>query len=144
MGGALVAVFEWVKNLSGPLGLGGLLLYFVRDWRKTRLDTELAQKTLPSSVRVKDAEGDQATLVTIERAFAMERESRELTISTLREELDQVRTEGRSKDSTIDAQGRTIVGLRGQVGDLSAKLATLTGEVERLRARLARTDGGAS
>lgn len=122
MGHFFASSFETLKSLSGPFGLGGLVLYFIRDWRKNRVDTELAERTLPSSVRVRDAEGDQATLVTIERAFAMERESRELVIGGLRVELA-------DRDRTIEA-------LRGQVAALSAKLVEVTEEVQRLRTRV--------
>ena len=129
-------IIDWLLKLSGPLGLGGLVLYFVKDFRKNRVDTELAEKTLPSSIRVKDAEGDQATLVTIERAFTIERESRERTIAALREEVDELREETHEKDEIIRVQGETIVALRSEVATLTERLAQITAEFGSIRDRL--------
>lgn len=110
-----------LRDLAGPLGLGGLLLYYVRDRRKQRLADELAEQTLGPTVVKAGAEGFQAQLLAVEAAMESER---------------------RSKDNVVKDLEARIASRDAEIAMLRDQVATLTQQVHELAAQVRAHEGG--
>lgn len=94
------------------LGVPGAVVWYVRDRRKDRAASEVAEQTVPAEVRIKDADALNAHITAVERAFEVERES---------------------KDRQIRDQARQIKDLQDEVRQLKQRVAELTEALLRVR-----------
>lgn len=121
------AIVEILQNLAGPLGLGGVIIYYLRDRRKQRLADDLAERTLGPSVAIKGAEGFQAQLLAIERGFAVERDLKDRAIAALEEEVRDVE---RRCEVKVNEKETEIQVLRDKVELLTRQVQILTARLE--------------
>lgn len=101
-------VGEWLDVILRTLfalGVPGAGVWYLRERRKSRAADEVAERTVPAEVRIKDADALNAHIAAVERAFEVERES---------------------KDRRIAAQDH-------QLADQEQQIAHLTVEVQELR-----------
>jgi hypothetical protein len=96
-----------------------LIWWFLRDRRKAGAESQVAEGTVKAKVRFEDAGSLQATMVYVEEAFRVERESKDRAIAGLKEEVGVLRQE-------LAAERATNADLRGQVDLLRETLAEVT------------------
>lgn len=92
-------------DIAMGLGLPGIWLWYLRDRRKIRAATRVAEGTIDADITKGEIGAFDVHMAYVERAFAAERKSLE----------------------------RQIAGLTGQVSDLQAEVQVLRAEVSSLR-----------
>lgn len=105
-------IFDVAFRALVALGVPGAGIWYVRERRRSRAADEVAEQTVPAEVRIKDADALNAHIAAIERAFEVERES---------------------KDRRIADQDRQIAELKQGRADDAERIAALRGEVQELR-----------
>jgi uncharacterized coiled-coil protein SlyX len=99
---------DWVFRILSALGVSSVVLYFLKERRKNSVESEVAERTLDSTVARVDLTAIEQQLSTLRGALDMERQSKNNLIKDLREQL----TEARS----------TIADLRAQVATLTRRI----------------------
>lgn len=92
-----------VIDLLWKSGIGlfvGLVLYAVKDWRRTRLENELAEETLGPKAKKAGIEALETQILAMSSAWDHERESKNRQIKDLETELT------RSKERLLYTEGQ--------------------------------------
>lgn len=106
---------RWLAAVSVP---GGGIWWYLRERRKSRAADEVAEGTVPAEIRIKDADALNAHIAAVERAFEVERESKDRQIASLTNEVQRL-TDGRRDDA------ERIAALRDEVADLKQQVTLL-------------------
>lgn len=101
-------VMDWVFRGIAALGLPAVFLYYLKERRKSGAESEIAERTVESSVARVDLTAIEAQLTTLRNALEMERESKDNLVRDLREQLTEARM--------------TIADLRAQVATLTRRI----------------------
>ena len=122
-------VVDAILRIAGALGLPALLLWALKERRKTRAEGAVAERTVGAVVQKTDAGALEAHVLAIERAFSVERASKDRRIAELEERLDEVRQDCAEQIADVERRKDALIGeLRDQVATLTARLNALTGE----------------
>lgn len=120
-------VLETAKYLL-PL-LGACILWWVRDRRKDAAAAEVAERTVPADIAVKEAGADEARLVYVQREMDLERAFHQRQLADRDAEIERQRAELIHRDHII---GR----LRDQVEELQRRLNDALRELNSVRDQL--------
>jgi DNA repair exonuclease SbcCD ATPase subunit len=121
-------IWETAKYLIPVLGAGGA--WWVRDRRKDRAASDVAERTVGAEVAVKEAGADEARLVYVQRATDIERQFHRQAIQDRDDEIERQRAELHHRERIIDH-------LRIQVEELRQRLADTMRELDSVRDQLA-------
>ena len=114
-------VLRWLFALGVP----GVGVWYFKERRKSRAADEVAERTVPAEVRIKDADALTAHITAIERAFEVERESKDRQIAEQSREIADLKA-GRRDDA------ERIAALRAEVQELKDQVQLLTALTQRL------------
>ena len=120
-------VWETAKYLI-PL-IGVVTAWWVRDRRKDRAASDVAERTVESEVMVKEAGAEEARLVYVQRATDIERQFHRQAIQDRDDEIARQREELHHRERIIDH-------LRIQVEELRTRLADTMRELDSVRDQL--------
>lgn len=113
---------EWVWLIPAAIGLPAIIIYFLKERRKNKAESAVAERTVDSSVAKIDLTAIEAQLVTLRSALDMERDSKDRLIKDLRGQLDEAQT--------------TIATLKSELARVSGKLHEVTAAFEAMQERL--------
>jgi hypothetical protein len=106
------------------LGVPGAVIWFIRDRRKSRAESEVAERTVGADVRIRDVASLEAHITFVERAFGVERESKDRQIGSLDEQVRQLR-------AVVHDRDEQIAGLRDEVAELKMQVSLLKALTEK-------------
>jgi ribosomal protein S8E len=112
-------------RVAFALGVPGAVIWFIRDRRKSRASDEVAERTVGADVRVKDVGAYEAHIAYVERAFEVERESKDRQIADQQRQINELKV-GRRDDA------EKIAALRAEVQELKDQVQMLTTLTRRL------------
>jgi septal ring factor EnvC (AmiA/AmiB activator) len=105
------------------LGVPGAVIWYVRDRRKSRAESEVAERTVGADVRIRDVASLEAHITFVERAFGVERTSKDRQISSLEQEVRQLSERVRDRDAQIAGLLDAVAELKQQVKALTEQSA---------------------
>lgn len=114
-------IVDWILRVAVALGLPAIVLYYLKEKRKNAAESEVAERTVDSSVAQVDLTAVAQQLATMREALTMERESKNNLVADLRAQL------GEARD--------TIATLRGQVTAQQATIDELTRRLDAVELR---------
>jgi hypothetical protein len=132
--------FDTALRLAGAIGLPALLLWYLRDRKKTNAVGQVAERTVDAAVTKEDAGALEAHVLAVERAFEIERSSKDRTIVVLTTKVEEIerscseRVQGLVDD--LAQKDGLIASLRQELATVTESLAGVTAQVEVLQARL--------
>lgn len=109
-----------------------LVIFYLRDRRKSRAESVIAERTIGSDVATKDLGAASATVAFVQEAFRIERESKDREIRTLTEKLANVERGDELKDAKIRALEDAEIEKDRVIHDLTRQVRSLTSRLERL------------
>jgi chromosome segregation ATPase len=115
---SLSDTLDTVVRIAAAIGLPAIVIFWVRDRRKSRAESDRAEQEVPFQVRATAATTLDAEVAALHKAFEIRVKSYESTIESQARQLVDVRAENEAKDVKIDA-------LKGQVYTLQDKLREL-------------------
>jgi hypothetical protein len=90
----------------------------------------VAERTVDAEVQKTDAGALEAHVLAIERAFSVERASKDRQIGELEERLNEVQADCAQRIRDVERRKDAVIAeLRDQVSTLTARLNALTGDV---------------
>jgi septal ring factor EnvC (AmiA/AmiB activator) len=123
--------FVEVARLIGPWLLGpgvlGIVLWYLRDRKKDKAASTVAEGTVEADVRLKALSADQALVAYMEMAFASERAAKDRTIAEQNGQIQRQEQEIEDLRSDVQAQKAMIRRLNQKCDNLAAELTRLTG-----------------
>lgn len=122
-----LVVWETAKYLLPLIGFS--IVWWVRDRRKDRAAAEVAERTIPADVAVKEAGADEARLLYVQREMDLERAFHRSQLVDRDAEIDRQRSELHHRD-------QTIARLRDQVEELQRRLNDALRELNSVRDQL--------
>jgi chromosome segregation ATPase len=120
-------IWETAKYLLPLLGAGAA--WWVRDRRKDAAAAEVAERTVPADVAVKEAGADEARLVYVQREMDVERSFHRQQLADRDAEIARQRAELGHRD-------QIIARLRDQIEELQARLDGATRQLNSVRDQL--------
>lgn len=111
-------------RIAFALGVPGAVIWYVRDRRKSRAESEVAERTVGADVRIRDVASLEAHITFVERAFGVERESKDRQIGNLETQVQQLTAKVHDRDEQIAV-------LRDEVGELKMQVSLLTALTQR-------------
>lgn len=115
---------DWIWKAVIGLVIG-LILYAVKDWRKTRNENELAEETKQPKVKQAGIEALEAQILAMSRAWEEERKSKNEQIKDLKDQHANCRERIASAEDTIEE-------LRDQGEAMKAELTGLKRKLEKV------------
>jgi chromosome segregation ATPase len=112
-------------RVAFALGIPGAVIWFIRDRRKSRASDEVAERTIGADVRIRDVGALEAHIAYVERAFEVERESKDRRIADQDHQIRALQ-QGRADDA------ERIADLRAEVQELKDQVQMLTALTRRL------------
>lgn len=119
-------LIDWIWRAVIGLVIG-LILYAVKDWRRTRAENRLAEATHQPKVNKTGIEALEAQILAMSQAWDEERASKDRRITALKEE------QGETKDKLATAEG-TIVELHERARIMQKHLESLQEQLTRVTA----------
>lgn len=114
--------------------VGGIALWWLRERRKDRAASEVAERTVGADVAVKDVGAAEARLVFAERAFDSERASYDRRIAELETENARLRTDVEHRDEVITRLRAQAAELEERLGQMTRQLTAMRKEMDELTA----------
>lgn len=106
------------------LGFPGLILFYVRDRRKTKVEAVVLEGTAKHQIDMSSISAVEAHVAFVERAFEAERESMRRQIVELRGDLERAEALTERQRAELERVRAELERLRGQVEFLNGELAT--------------------
>lgn len=125
-----------ITAIAGGLGLPGLLLFAIKEWRKNRAAAEVAERTVGADVAIKDTAADDARLLHAIAAFDAERASLHRQLEDRDREINRQRDEITYRDRLLEHRDELIAQLRERVEDLLSRLGEATRELHGVQLQL--------
>lgn len=113
----------------GAIGLG---TWYVKDRRKSRAETAVAERTVRAQVATQDVGALQATVAYVQEAFRVERESKDRQINDLTHEVHELTGEVETLRRRAQDDAERIAALRGEIQELREQVSLLTALTHRL------------
>lgn len=120
-------VIEALFGCAAPVA--GFVGWYLRDRRKSRAESEVAERTVDADVELKDVAVQETHLAYVERTFTLERESLLRQVSSLTAENAGLRADLATRDELVQH-------LRAKVAEMQDQLAHLSRQTVDLRAQL--------
>lgn len=117
-------VARWVLPAAGAA-----LMWWVRDRRKDRAAAEIAERTVPAEIAIRDTGAGEARLVYIQREMDAERSFHRQQLADRDAEIQRQRSELAHRDELIAT-------LRVEAEDLRDRLAAATRQLSSVMERL--------
>lgn len=121
----MLPVLDMGLRVLFALGVPGAVIWYVRDRRKSRAESEVAERTVGADVRIRDVASLEAHITFVERAFGVERESKDRQITDLGLQVQQLRSVVHDRDEQIGM-------LRDEVAELKTQVSLLTSLTQKL------------
>lgn len=121
-------VIDVVLRTLIALGVPGAGVWYLRERRKSRAADEVAEQTVPAEVRIKDADALNAHIAAVERAFEVERDSKDRRIAEQSREIRELKS-GRKDDA------ERIAALSAEVRELRDQVDYLRNVIEKISTR---------
>jgi len=113
--------------LLGP-GVLAIVLWYLKDRRKDRAVSQVAEETVDDEIRLKAIGTDQALVAYMEMAFAAERASKDRVIADQDKKIEAQELEIEELRSDVQQQRAMIRRLNQKCDNLAAELSRLTGK----------------
>lgn len=129
------AIWEAGRTLSAAIvGLGapGLVAWFVRDRRKDRAATVVAEQTVESEVELKETGALEARLVYVQREMDLERGFHRQQIADRDGEIERQRAELARRDERIASLLDQVAHLEQQLADVTRQLTSVRTQLNEL------------
>lgn len=130
-------ILQVLGGVSMAVGLPAVLMFIVKERRKNRAASEIAERTVDADVVMKDTAADDARLLHAIAAFDAERASYRLQLEDRDREIDRQRTEIVYRDRLLEHRDEVIAQLRDRVEELLTRLGEATRELHTVRLQLA-------
>lgn len=114
---------ENIVSILVVVGFPGLILFYVRDRRKTRAEAKVLEGTTQSQIDLSSISAVEAHVAFVERAFEAERASNQRQIADLKEELREAEAVATRQRIELEKVRSELERLRGQVEFLNGELA---------------------
>jgi chromosome segregation ATPase len=132
-------VLDWLARGSAIVGLPAVLMYLIKERRKTNAearraetDAEYAEAELPNRLRSSSVITIEAELAALQRTFQDDRNAKERTIEWLSEQLEAERAASAAKDARIRDLEAKVTQLQTRVAQLSDELAQVSEDLKSL------------
>lgn len=124
---ALWEIGRWLL----PAG-GAAMVWWIRDRRKDRAAADVAERTVPAEVALKDVGADEARLVYVQREMDAERQFHRNQIADRDAEIARQRAELEHRDELIAQLRAEAEQLRDQLAHAGRQIASLLERIEQL------------
>jgi hypothetical protein len=114
--------FDTALRLAGAIGLPALLLWYLRDRKKTNAVGQVAERTVDAAVTKEDAGALEAHVLAVERAFEIERSSKDRTIVVLTTKVEEIERSCSERVQGLATVTESLAGVTAQVEVLQARL----------------------
>lgn len=114
------------------LGLPALVLFYLRDRRKNRVETTVAEATAQDRVDLSSISAVEAHVALVEKAFDAERASMGRQIAELERRLVASQAEGDQQRAELETMRNELERLRSQVDTLADELQAASLRIESL------------
>jgi chromosome segregation ATPase len=121
-------MIETFLTYSGPAGIIGLIVFFLKDYRQAKADAALAERTIGSRTDAVSTSASEARFALIQKAWDGERES-------LNRQLEDLRARLNAKDVDIAAQDRRIQMQETHIAEQAAEIAELRDQLQQIQAQ---------
>jgi chromosome segregation ATPase len=132
---------------KGAIGfVAALLLYVIRDRRRTKLENDLTEKTQEPKAKKIGLETLELQIVAMSSAWNHERESKDRQIQELEESLSEERKEHRKTKVKLEDACTKLETAQDRIASLESQMSLIEGELGELvrtrRGKSARTRKG--
>lgn len=114
------------------IGLPALILFYLRDRRKSRAESNVAERTVQHQVDLSSVTAIEAHVAMVEKAYAVERSSYERQIAALTSQRDIALADAELKRLELEQMRVELERLRAQVDTLSDELQAASRRIEVL------------
>lgn len=108
-------ILDLLLRIAGGIGLPSFFIYLLRDKRKNDADTTVTESTVEAKIKSADISVLDATMIAVDKALKLERESKDEQIDTLREQLTEARGEVAVLRTRVQELMDEVAALRVQV-----------------------------
>lgn len=122
-------VLQIIADVIAGVGLPGTLIVYLRDRRKNRAASRVAEGTVYADISSRDTASLDAHVAYVEKAFQTERGSMRRQIDNLQGEVDVLRRQLNERDRIIDT-------LRRQMNELTTQMAAMQAQLNKLPPKL--------
>lgn len=105
--------------------LVAVILYSIKDYRRTRIENELASETVEPRARKANIEQLDAQILAMSKAWDEERASKDRRIADLEKQFEEASTKLTSAEGTISELRRQAETMRRQIDNFQAKLVRM-------------------
>lgn len=113
---------QWILVVGQAVGLPALILFYIRDRKKTQAEAALAEGTVKSQIDLSSISAVEAHVGLIQKAFDAERESKDRVIADLEEKLHTAQEEVERQKAKLESMSVELYRLRQKVDTLSDEL----------------------
>lgn len=117
--------FDLALRIAFALGIPGVVIWYLRDRRKSRASDEVAERTVSADVRIRDVGSLEAHIAYVERAFEVERESKDRRIADQDQQIAALSGEVRRLTDKDRDNAERIGALRDEVAALKEQVTRL-------------------
>lgn len=128
---AMGDVVDWLVRAGFGSLMVAVVVYFLKERRKNEAESSVAERTVDASVVTADAGALEAHVLAIERAFGVERTSKDRQIKALENEVRDVERRCTERTTYLEQElarkDETIAALRQEIATLTAAVRRLEG-----------------
>jgi peptidoglycan hydrolase CwlO-like protein len=125
--------FDTVLRTLAVLGFPAIIMFWLRDRRRIQNQDTRDEQQLPFQVRTTAATTLDAEVVALQKAFELDRQTRNRTIEDLRKENESLHTEVELKNQKIDELKSQVERLQDLVQRLQDQLENVRQELVKLK-----------
>lgn len=121
-----------ISTVLVGLGLPSLIAYFIKDRRRNRAASEVAERTVGPEVDLKETGAADARLVYVQREMDLERQFTRQQIADRDAEIARQRDELSLRDQLIAHRDQIIAELRSEIEELQTRLTAVRDRLSEL------------
>jgi hypothetical protein len=121
VGEFLDVAIRWAFGAAIP----GAGIWYFKERRKSRAADEVAERTVPAEIRIKDSDALNAHIAAVERAFEVERESKDRRIAEQDQQITELKAEVRCLTDKDRDNAERIAALRDELRALNEQVRLL-------------------
>ena len=129
--------FDVALRALAVLGLPGVLIFWLRDRRSLRIQNNASEAKTPYKIRATAATTLDVEVAALQKAFDVDKSTRNDTIAYLKAELVDTRMREEQKDARNAALQETVTLLQGRVQQLQVQVGALQSLLNDVSAELA-------